>query len=210
MKAHWDEIFLKLKHQQELQKQLEMTENDESWMLITTEHAIEQIPSGLLTFPDGEQMSFRRVQRPQGDITMHLPVNWLPLTPMQQARSRPGSWNFQDPKEGVVFGVYQSEQELLPEQVEMYQQGFLSEMSRTQSSLIRLEETVMPLQDTNVNCYTNVFPLMPDPCLQIGFIRSWRGKALSMNCQFKLADAPKWTSIVHAIFHTATWLQQNG
>lgn len=183
-----------------------MTENDESWMLMTAEQVVEQIPGGLLTFPDGEQMPFRSVQRPEGDITMHLPVNWLPLTPMQQARSRPGSWNFQDQKEGVVFGVYQSEQELLPEQVEMYQQGFLSEMSRTKSSLIRLEETAMPLQDTYVNCYTNVFPLMPDPCLQIGFIRSWRGKALSVSGQFKLEHAPRWTSIMYAIFRTATWL----
>lgn len=206
MQAHWDEIFLKLKHQQELQEQLEMTEKDESWMLMTAEQVVEQIPGGLLTFPDGEQMSFRSVQRPEGDITMHLPVNWLPLTPMQQARSRPGSWNFQDQKEGVVFGVYLSEQELLPEQVERYQQGFLSEMSRTQSSLIRLEEIAMPLQDTYVNCYTNVFPLMPDPCLQIGFIRSWRGKALSVSGQFKLEHAPRWTSIMYAIFRTATWL----
>lgn len=206
MRAHWDEIFLKLKHQQELQEQLEMTENDESWMLMTTEQVVEQIPSGLLTFPDGEKMSFRRVQRPEGDITMHLPVNWLPLTPMQQARSRPGNWNFQDQKEGVVFGVYQSEQELHPEQVEMYQQGFLSEMSRTQSSLIRVEETAIPLQDTYVNCYTHVFPRMPDPCLQIGFIRSWQGKAFIVNGQFKLEHAPKWTSIMYAIFRTAIWL----
>ncbi|WP_155988685.1 hypothetical protein [Paenibacillus massiliensis] len=209
MKMYWDETFLKLRNQQVLREKIDTTENEESWMLITTEQAVEEIPHGALVLPEGQQISFHPVPLLGGDLILHLPVSWIPETPAQQANKKPGSWTARDHEQGILLGIHHSAQELLPAQVEEYQEHLLHQIGRTQPAMMRVEQKLIPLQDTHVHSYTCVFPVMPTPCLQIGFIRSWRERSLMVSCQFKLEQASMWTPIIYAIFRTATWTDRS-
>ncbi len=205
---YWDETFLKLRNQQVLREQLDTTENEESWMLITTEQAVEEIPHGALALPEGQKISFHPVTLLDGDLTLHLPVSWIPETPAQQASRKPGSWTLRDKEQGILLGIHHSEQELLPAQVEEYQEHLLRQMERAQPAMMRVEEKLIPLQDIHVHGYTCVFPVLPTPYLQIGFVRSWRERSFMVSCQFKLEQASMWTPIIYAIFRTATWAER--
>lgn len=50
---------MKLHHQQILKEQLSTAENDESWMMVTIEEAMEGISKGSLTLSDQQEIRFQ-------------------------------------------------------------------------------------------------------------------------------------------------------
>lgn len=108
-----------------------------------------------------------------------------------------------------MLGIHHSAQELLPAQVEEYQEHLLRQIGRAQPAMMKVEEKLIALQDIHVHSYTCVFPVLPTPYLQMGFVRSWRERSLMVSCQFKLEEASVWTPIIYAIFRTATWAEHS-
>ncbi|AIQ15182.1 hypothetical protein [Paenibacillus durus] len=209
MTEYWDEFFLKLHNQQVLKAQLDVSENDEDWMTISIEEAIEKISKGCLTLPDGKEIQFQTLHLYDNQLTISLPSSWIPEARAKQTKDQRGSYVVQDKPNGILFGLHQSEQELDPAQVEIYQQQMIEQMSRTQPSMKLVDEKALPIQGAIIGCYESIFLVSPSPSpyYQIAFVRSWRGKALIGSCQFKLEDAPLWYPLTYAMLHTSRWLE---
>ncbi|AKG33342.1 hypothetical protein [Paenibacillus durus] len=207
MTEYWDEFFLKLHNQQALKEQLDVSESDENWMMIPIEEAIEKIPTGCLILPDGKEIQFQALQLYDNQLTIPLPSSWIPEARAEQTKDQPGSYVVQDKPHGILFGLHQSEHELEPSQVEIYQQQLIEQMSRTQPSMKLVDEKNLPIQDAIIGCYESIFLVSPSPYYQIAFVRSWNGKAVIGSCQFKLEDAPLWYPLTYAMLHTSKWLE---
>ncbi|AIQ11344.1 hypothetical protein [Paenibacillus durus] len=209
MTEYWDEFFLKLHNQQALKEQLDAAESDEDWMMISIEEAIERISKGCLTLPDGKEIQFQTLHLYDNQLTISQPSSWIPEPRTEQTKDQPGSYVFQDKPNGILFGLHQSEHELEPAQVEIYQQQMIEQMSRVQPNMKLVDEKALPIQDAIIGCYESIFLVSPSPYYQIAFVRSWRGKALIGSCQFKLEDAPLWVPLTYAMLHTATWSEHS-
>jgi hypothetical protein len=202
---HWDEFFLKLHHQQTLKEQLSTVENDERWMMISIEEAMEGISKGSVTLPDEQHIRFQTLFAFENQLNISLPDTLVPKVRAGQTVDPSKSFVVQDKLGGILFGLQQSEQELDPMQVEIYQQQMIEQTSRAQPSMKLVDEKTLSVQDTIIGCYEAIFLVSPSPYYQIVFVRSWRGKAVIGSCQFKLEDAPLWVPLTYAMLHTTTW-----
>jgi hypothetical protein len=202
---HWDEFFLKLHHQQTLKEQLSTAENDERWMMVSIEEAMEGISKGSLTLPNKHKIQFQILSVFENQLTISLPDSLIPEVRAGQTVDPSKSFVVQDKLGGILFGLHQSGQELDPEQVEVYQKQMIEQTSRAQPSMKLVDEKALSIQDTIIGCYEAIFLVSPSPYYQIVFVRSWRGKAVIGSYQFKLEDAPLWVPLTYAMLHTATW-----
>ncbi|TKH35695.1 hypothetical protein C1I59_17780 [Paenibacillus polymyxa] len=205
MTEHWDEFFLKLHHQQILKEQLSTAENDESWMMISIDEAIEGILKGSLTLTNEQEIRFQTLPVFENQVTISLPDSLAPEVRTGQTVDPSRSFVVQDKLGGILLGLHQSGQELNPTQIEVYQQQMIEQTSRAQPSMKLVDEKILSIQDTIIGCYEAIFLVSPSPYYQIVFVRSWRGKAMIGSCQFKLEDGPLWVPLTYAMLHTATW-----
>ncbi|AJE52945.1 hypothetical protein [Paenibacillus polymyxa] len=205
MTEHWDEFFLKLHHQQILKEQLSTAENDESWMMISIEEAIEEILKGSLTLTNEQEIRFQTLPVFENQVTISLPDSLAPEVRTGQTVDPSRSFVVQDKLGGILFGLHQSGQELDTTQIEVYQQQMIEQTSRAQPSMKLVDDKILSIQNTIIGCYEAIFLVSPSPYYQIVFVRSWRGKAMIGSCQFKLEDAPLWVPLTYAMLHTATW-----
>jgi hypothetical protein len=202
---HWDEFFLKLHHQQILKEQLDVAENDEDWMLVSIEEAIKGMTKGSLILPDEQEIQFQALHFFDHTLTMSLPDSLIPEVRVGQSKDPSKNFVAQDKRGGILFGLHQSGQQLAPEQVEFYQQQIFEQTSRVQPAMKLVEQKVLHVQNAIIGCYESIFLVSPSPYYQVGFVRSWHGKALIGSCQFKLEDAPLWVPLTYAMLLSATW-----
>lgn len=205
MTEHWDEFFLKLHHQQTLKEELSTAENDESWMMISIEEAMEGISKGSLILPNEQDIQFQTLPVFENQLTISLPDSLIPEVRAGQTVDPSKSFVVQDKLGGILFGLHQSGQELSPEQVEIYQLQMIEQTSRAQPTMKLVDEKILSIQDAIIGCYESIYLVSPFPYYQIVFVRSWRGKAVIGSCQFKLEDASLWVPLIYALLHTATW-----
>ncbi|AOK91375.1 hypothetical protein [Paenibacillus polymyxa] len=205
MTEYWDEFFLKLHHQQILKEQLSTAENNEGWMMISIEEAMEGILKGSLTLPNEQEIRFQTLSVFENQHTISLPDSLIPEVRAGQTVDPSKSFVVQDKLGGILLGLHQSRQELDPTQIEIYQQQMIEQTSRAQPSMKLVDEKALSIQDTIIGCYEAIFLVSPSPYYQIVFVRSWHGKAVIGSCQFKLEDAPLWFPLTYAMLHTATW-----
>ncbi|OAB42118.1 hypothetical protein [Paenibacillus glacialis] len=205
MTEHWDEFFLKLHNQQTLKEQLDVAENDENWMMLSIDEAIEGISKGLLTLPDGQEIQLQTLYVFENQLAMSLPSSLIAEARARKAKDQPGSYVVQDKSNGILFGLHQTKQELHPTQVELYLQQVIEQTSRLQSEMKLVDQKIIHIQGAAFGCYESLFVATPFPYYQITFVFSWREKACIGSCQFKLEDAPLWYPLTYAMLHTANW-----
>lgn len=158
---------MKLHHQQTLKEQLSTAENDESWMMISIEAAMEGILKGSLTLPNEQEIRFQTLSVFENQHTISLPDSLIPEVRAGQTVDPSKSFVVQDKLGGILLGLHQSRQELNPTQIEIYQQQMIEQTSRAQPSMKLVDEKALSIHDTVIGCYEAIFLVSPLPIIRL-------------------------------------------